>query len=85
MSAKRITCQSPLHNTRGKLRDGRLWSDNLGTYDGPMPPPVVCNRCAYHDGIAAQPPTVDELAQTLANALGVEVPLLAEMLKAKSK
>jgi hypothetical protein len=50
---KIIRCQSPLHDTRADIEDGRHYSDDLGTYDGWAPPPMVCTRCAHWDAVIA--------------------------------
>lgn len=43
------SCQSALHSTRANVADGRQHSDELGVYDGVIPPPHVCERCAFYD------------------------------------
>lgn len=76
---RKITCQSALHGQRAGLNDGRHYSDNLGTYDGVVPPAQVCERCAYHDGLNALEPhdsTESKKRRTLealAGAAGVSI------------
>lgn len=51
------------------MADGRNWSDNLGMYTGPEHPPVMCNRCAFYDGVTRDPVVATAEVQAIVQSM----------------